>query len=31
MDYKKMSELLKVMAHPYRLEILQKLEGDESG
>jgi len=23
-----MSELLKVMAHPYRLEILQKLEGD---
>jgi ArsR family transcriptional regulator len=28
MDYKKMSELLKVMAHPYRLEILQKLEDD---
>ena len=28
MDYKKMSELLKVMAHPYRLEILQKLEND---
>ncbi len=28
MDYRKMSELLKVMAHPYRLEILQKLESD---
>lgn len=28
MDYKKMAELLKVMAHPYRLEILQKLEDD---
>jgi len=28
MDYKKMSELLKVMAHPFRLETLQKLEND---
>lgn len=28
MDIRKMAELLKVMAHPYRLEILQKLEGE---
>lgn len=28
MDYKQMAELLKVMAHHYRLEILQKLQGD---
>ena len=28
MDYKKMAELLKVMAHHYRLEILKKLEND---
>ncbi len=28
MDYRKMAELLKVMAHPYRLEILQKLGND---
>ena len=28
MDFKTMAELLKVMAHHYRLEILQKLEKD---
>jgi DNA-binding transcriptional ArsR family regulator len=28
MDFREMAELLKVMAHHYRLEILQKLEND---
>ena len=28
MDFKRMADLLKVMAHHYRLEILQKLEND---
>jgi len=28
MDFKRLAELLKVMAHHYRLEILQKLEND---
>jgi len=28
MDFKRMAELLKVMAHHYRLEILQKLGSD---
>lgn len=28
MDSRKMAEYLKVLAHPYRLEIIQKLEND---